>query len=239
MYLCQVQLIVHIKTSLMKSVFFLGALICAVQLCAQDCTGYYFLRDNSTVEMEIYNRKGQVTGRQISKVNNVKQAGGVTTAEVDMQMLDKKGKETAVSKSLVRCENGVMLMNINMFMPAQQGGIQADVTMSDVFVEFPASMQVGDQLKDARVQMDIDANNGIKQTVELEITDRKVEGREKVSTAAGSWDCFKISQKTFMRIRTMGIGVPVTVETTEWFAPGFGVVKTESKHGGTAVVAVH
>lgn len=36
----------------------------------------------------------------------------------------------------------------------------------------------------------------------------------------------------------MGIGVPFNIEGTEWFAPGFGIVKTESKHGRTAITAI-
>ena len=36
----------------------------------------------------------------------------------------------------------------------------------------------------------------------------------------------------------MGIGVPIKDEGTEWFAPGFGVVKTEGKHGGTAITSI-
>ena len=36
----------------------------------------------------------------------------------------------------------------------------------------------------------------------------------------------------------MGIGIPVSTDVTEWFAPGFGIVKTESKGGGTAITAI-
>ena len=39
-------------------------------------------------------------------------------------------------------------------------------------------------------------------------------------------------------MKTMGIGVPMNVEGVEFFAPGFGVVKTQSKHGGTEIVAI-
>jgi hypothetical protein len=36
----------------------------------------------------------------------------------------------------------------------------------------------------------------------------------------------------------MGIGVPMSFDGIEWYAPGFGVVKTESKNGGTAITAI-
>jgi hypothetical protein len=41
-----------------------------------------------------------------------------------------------------------------------------------------------------------------------------------------------------MKIKTMGIGMPMNIEGTEWFAPGFGVVKTQSKQGGTEIVSI-
>ena len=41
-----------------------------------------------------------------------------------------------------------------------------------------------------------------------------------------------------MSIRIMGVGVPVNMEGTEWYAPGFGVVKSVSKHGSTEITSV-
>jgi len=39
-------------------------------------------------------------------------------------------------------------------------------------------------------------------------------------------------------MKTAGIGIPINMEGVEYFAPGFGIVKTESKHGGTEIVAI-
>ena len=99
-------------------------------------------------------------------------------------------------------------------------------------------MDIGDALKDAKMHLDMENASGMKQSVDMEVFDRKVVAKEKVTTPAGSWDCFKITYKSKMRIKTMGIGMPMNIEGTEWFAPGFGVVKTESKHGGTEIVAI-
>ena len=85
--------------------------------------------------------------------------------------------------------------------------------------------------------MDVD-NHGLKSTVSMIISDRKVAGKESVTTAAGTWDCLKIPYNSKITIKTMGIGVPIKDEGTEWFAPGFGVVKTEGKHGGTAITSI-
>jgi hypothetical protein len=78
----------------------------------------------------------------------------------------------------------------------------------------------------------------MKQSIDMRVSNRKVQGKEKITTTAGSWDCFKITNTTKMKIKTMGIGIPMNSDVTEWFAPGFGVVKSESKAGGTAITAI-
>lgn len=87
------------------------------------------------------------------------------------------------------------------------------------------------------MDMELD-NNGLKQSIHMEVTNRKVEARESVTTTAGTWDCYKISYKSKITIKTMGIGMPINIDGTEWYAPGFGVVKTESKNGGTAITSI-
>ena len=106
------------------------------------------------------------------------------------------------------------------------------------YVDFPANMKIGDALADAHMKMDIDMQNGMKQSVSMDITERKVEGKESVTTTAGTWECYKISSHSKTVIKTMGIGIPINIDNTEWFAPGAGIVKTQSKAGGTAITTV-
>lgn len=222
----------------MKYLLLLAVITCSANTYAQNCSGYYFLQNNKTVEMEIYNKKGEISGRQIYKVTNVSNSGNATTADINTQMLDKKGKEISKGASKMKCDNGVMMVDMKMSMPTQPGQtINADANASDIYIEYPNSMGVGDNLKDASMHMEMNST-GMKQTIDMEVTNRKVEAKEKITTAAGTWDCFKISSHMLMKMKIMGIGKPMEFDSVEWYAPGFGVVKTESKHGGTAIVAV-
>ncbi len=223
----------------MKSLLLLGGLLCSFASYAQDCLGYYFLQNNKTVEMAILNKKGDQTAKQVYTVTNVSTSGNTTTADLATELFDKKGKSTAKSTAKIQCTNGMMLIDMKMAMPSQPGGPSqnADMKAENVFIEYPPSMKAGDALKDASMHMEID-NNGMKQTIDMEVFDRKVEGKEKVTTPAGSWDCFKITYKSKSKIKTMGIGMPMNIEGAEWFAPGFGIVKTDSKHGGTQIIAI-
>lgn len=223
----------------MKSWLLSGAVIVlAFSTNAQDCKGYYFLQNNKTIEMAILNRKGEQNSKQIYTVSNYNTAGSTTTADLESEMFDKKGKSIAKSKAKIKCESGVMLIDMKMSMPQQPGmSAETDVKADNVYIEYPSSMNVGDNLKNATMHLEWD-NKGMKQSMDMEVFDRKVEGKENVTTPAGSWECYKISYKSKTRIKTMGIGVPINVDGTEFFAPGFGVVKTQSKHGGTEIVSI-
>ena len=215
-----------------------AAILLALGAAAQQCN-YYFLQNNMTVEMTIYNRKGDPNGKQIYTVSEVKNGGGDATSSLQSEMFNKKGKSIAKGTGKVECKDGVMFVDMKMKLPEaqQEQFASADVKGEGMYIEYPASMQPGDQLKDANLNMDIN-NNGMKQSVVMVINERKVEAKEPVTTTAGTWDCYKISFKSKITIKTMGVGIPVNLEGTEWFAPGFGVVKTESKHGGTAITAI-
>ena len=214
-------------------------LLACTSALAQDCTNYYFLQNNKTVEMTIYNKKGVENGKQVYTVSDVKKSGGGMTGTVNSEMFDKKGKTIAKGHSEIECSNGMMMVDMKMLLPSaqQEQFAKADVKADKIYIEYPASMKAGDQLKDATLNMTVD-NNGMTQTVNMVISNRKVEAKESVTTAAGTWECFKISYKSRMTIKTMGVGIPINIEGIEWFAPGFGVVKTESKYGGTAITAI-
>jgi hypothetical protein len=64
-----------------------------------------------------------------------------------------------------------------------------------------------------------------------------VQGKESITTPAGTWDCFKITYHSKVVIK-IGIGIPANADVTEWYAPGFGVVKTESNSGVTEITSV-
>jgi hypothetical protein len=204
---------------------------------SQNCTTYYFLQNNKTIEMTFYNKKGEANGKQVYNVTNVQASGDNVTATLNSEFFDKNGKSLNKAVNEIKCSVGVMMMDMKMNLPQAQAK-DVTATATHVYIEYPANMKEGDNLKDAAMQMDID-NNGMKQTVDMQVINRKVQGKESITTTAGSWDCYKITNTTKIKIKTMGIGIPVNSDVTEWFAPGFGVVKTESKGGGTAITAIH
>lgn len=205
----------------------------------QDCANYLFLQKNKTIEMTIYNKKGEPNGLQVYQVSNVANDAGVTTASLNSEMFDKKGKSISKAASTVKCNGGVMMIDMKMMLPQQQaekvGSIQAK--SDNIYLLYPANMSVGDNLKDGNFTMDMNSG-GIPETVTMIISNRKVEAKESVTTTAGTWDCFKISYQGKTSVKMGPIPINMNIDGVEWYAPGFGVIKTQSKYGGTAITSI-
>jgi hypothetical protein len=211
----------------------------ANQSNAQSCTSFYYMQNNKTVTMSLTNGKGKETGKYIYKVSDVKTEGSALNSTVESSVLDDKGKKIGGSMAHMRCIGGVYYSDMKMMMPPQQAGQMKDIDATSKFsLEYPAAMQVGEALKDGGFIADIASGNGMDMEMEMEVSERKVEGEESVTTAAGTWKCYRIHANIKIITRIAGVGVPMNMATTEWFAPGFGIVRSESKWGKTELVSI-
>lgn len=223
----------------MKLLFLALAALFTTSAGAQTCANYYYLQNNKTVEMTIYNKKGKASGKQVYTVKDVQNGGNTTTAVLNSEMFDTKGRSLAKGKSSIKCTDGVMMIDMKMVMPQQQAGPMAstEVKAEDFYMEYPSQMNIGDALKDGKLAMDMNTN-GLKSSMNMTVQNRKVEGKETITTSAGSWECYKISYLGKVSMKIMGINKNMDINGIEWFAPDFGVVKTSSEHGGTEITAV-
>jgi len=243
------------KTTLLPLFFFL---LLAPAARSQDCSQYFFLQKGKVIEIGSYDKKGDSIGRQVYSVADVSTSGGTVTGSLSSETFNKKGKSIAKATGKIRCNGGVMMVDMKLMLPpGPQGGPQgpkgppigpqpqpqgdpfssADVKADSVFLEYPVTMKPGDALKDVNFNMTINGN-GPTRTVNMIISNRKVESQESVTTPAGTWNCYKISFKSKVTAKMGPFGFPVNIEGEEWYAPGFGIVKTQSKSGSTAITSI-
>ena len=210
----------------------LTILVTALTASSQNCTGYYYL-SNSSVEMSTIDRKGKESGKLTYTITDVKNAGGTTTASFTSQMVDEKGKNLSKGSGIFKCSGGNLFIDARVSMPQEQMAAykDMDVKAEEVFIEYPSNLSAGQSLNDVNLRMDIINKGSVFSTITMDETERKVEGKESVTTPAGTWDCWKITYTGRFRATVggpSGIGIPINFKSTEWFAPGFGVVKTET-----------
>jgi hypothetical protein len=223
----------------MKKFILLFSVLGSFYAFSQKCSDYFFLQNNKTIEMTISNKKGKETGKLIYNISNVSNKGSVVSGTINSDFIDKNGKSISKATNSIQCENGTLKMDMKMFIPSAQQAQMGDMsaTGSVNYLEYPAAMKEGDALKDASFSMDFKSQSGLGGHVSIDMTNRKVEGKETVTTPAGTWNCFKITYHSKM-IFKMGIGIPMNTDVTEWYAPGFGVVKTESGGGKTEITSI-
>lgn len=210
-----------------------------VTVYGQNCSSYALLQNGRTLTWTDYTKRGDVNGSIVSKTSGVIQKGNMLTATVKTEVFDKRNKSVNTTLSYVKCEAGVLMMDMRFYLPEQQReqfnrpGAQA----RNVFIDYPLNMKVGDALKGGTFEINLD-NNGVKQRLEMIISDRRVSGKESITLQAGTWDCFIISYQVKLNIQTGPVAIPLIFEASEWYAPSFGIVKTAHKSGVTELLSV-
>lgn len=189
--------------------------------------------------MTLTNKKSKEVGKITYTISNVQQSGGTVSSTVNSEFVDDKGKSVSKATNHVKCTGGIIMMDMKMFIPSAQQEQMGDVsaTGQESYLEYPSNMKEGDVLKDGQFSMDFKMQSGIGAHINVDITKRKVQGKESVTTSAGTWDCFKITYHSKVVVK-IGIGIPVNADVTEWYAPGFGVVKTDSNGSVTEITSV-
>lgn len=191
---------------------------------AQDCSIYFPFKKGIKAEMSNYDKKDKlITTAKYEVTNNESIAGG-TLITFSNETYDAKGKLLAKSDLSAKCINGDYYTDIKAIssdMIPRSSDISVSVT-GDQMV-YPASMKVGDVLKDASINVKSSMGSMTIMNMTATIVNRKVEGNETIETPAGKFDCLKITYTLNMKL--MGSR---TMQGVEYLAKGVGVVKQET-----------
>jgi hypothetical protein len=214
-----------------KFLFSLALSIFCIGLNAQECKGFYYLGAGK-VEMTMYDKKGKESGKGVYTISNVKKSGGTTTADFTSEISDEKGKSLSKGSGKYKCSGGILYIDAKVAMPQDQMSMYKDMDIKapEVFIEYPSTLSSGLALKDANFKMEVYNKGALYSTTTFDQVNRKVEGKETIITPAGTFECWKITYdgKFKATMAPMNIGIPFNFKGTEWFAPGFGIVKTET-----------
>ena len=226
----------------MKTLLLIACLAASAPVFSQQCGNYLYFQQNKTITMTSAKANGDETGQVVYKVSNVSDSSGYTVATLNSDVFDKKGKSIATAVVRILCNGGALQMDMRMMLPQQpnqKSQSTMDVQAGGSYLQYPGSLNVGDVLPDGHITMQMNTS-GMAQTITMDITNRKVEAQESVTTPAGTWTCYRISFSGKIQMKMGAIGMPaMNSETTEWFAPGVGVVKTQSKYGTSQITAIN
>lgn len=192
---------------------------------AQNCNNYFLIEKGKKIEMQNFNHKDKLQGTTIQTVvSNEANADGFV-ATMQTQSLDEKGKELANGTFTYTCNKGVFYVDMRNMIDAKTMSAYKDMEMKieGNNLEMPSTLTVGQSLKDANMSVII-SNQGFKMmSIDIKITNRKVEAQESITTPAGTFNCMKITYNVATKMM-----FSFDTNVTEWIAPNVGTVKNET-----------
>lgn len=211
--------------ALMKELILILFSIFSLYTLAQDCEMYFPVNEGNEVEIKNYNPKDKLTGSTIQKVLKKESDGEGLTVTISTKSFDEKGKELGNGQLEVRCVGNTFYMDMSNYLDEQALSAYQDMELvieaNDM--EFPNDMDIGRSLPDASITAKVNSAGMTMFNITVNITNRKIEGKESITTPAGTFECYKMSYdidtKMIMRIQAHSI---------EWLAMDVGMVRTES-----------
>jgi hypothetical protein len=221
----------------MKNTLFTAmAVILLVQFgMAQNCSQFIGAVNGKKLVYANLDAKGKETGK--FNYTSIKKNG--STVAVHTEIFDKTGKSIGNSDSEIKCNGDAISIDMKSFIPANSSKQYGNMQMSGdaKYLTYPLNLKPGQTLDDGSVTINIASNGGPMGDMQMDITNRKVEAAEKVTTKAGDFDCFKISYDAMMKVKMMGVGFPVHFHVTEWFSPKLArPIKSETANKGGKVM---
>ncbi|MCM4167048.1 hypothetical protein DHD08_05045 [Arenibacter sp. H213] len=207
-------------------IILLSLLITSLGFSQGNCSKFYPMEEGQSFQYTMSNKKGKPEGTTDYSITEVSNAGGVTTATMNMKLTDKKGKEIMVSDFKMSCTGEGVKIDYNSLVPSQMikqytdMGMEMEISGTDV--DIPNNLTVGQDLADANVTVNIKMT-GMNMTMKVDQINRKVEKRESVTTPAGTFDCYVISEDNISET----MGVKQNMSSKLWLAEGIGMVKQE------------
>lgn len=195
---------------------------------SDSCDSLLFFKEGSSVTMTSYKAKGDVTGSVKTLFKQVNKTENGVSVLANQESYDKKGKLSHTSDFGIKCKNDILYFDAKNLMPSEQTEAYKDfeMTVEGMDLEMPSNLAVGTQLKDANVKFSFKSKTGQAMpmmNVTIKIFNRKVEAIETITTPAGTFECFKISEET--EVKTI---MTLNSKSISWFNKEVGTVRTES-----------
>lgn len=192
---------------------------------SQNCEAFYPFSKGAVIETQSFNAKGKLNGTSRQTILDLQTGSNSAAVKVKSESFDPKGKELSSQELVMKCENGIFIMDMKNFLDpkAMGGGGEMEVKVDAQNMEFPSVLTPGMMLKDARIKISMGSGGMTFMNMETLIFNRKVEGAETITTPAGTFECIKISYDC--EVKAM---VKVTVKGVQYIAKGIGVVRSET-----------
>jgi hypothetical protein len=207
------------------------------------CNKLIFFQQGAEIVTKSYDGAGKEISSQLTKIVSVKNEGGMTVAYAEASDTTRFNNHVSNMKYSYKCDGKTIYFDLATMLRSNAQDPNATIEASTV--EYPIAVSAGQTLPDANGTMSFE-RKGKKTNMKYRYKERKVDGKEKVTTPAGSWDCYKISNRVDVEVDFPGMSdkakqmmqnMTNQMKTTgvTWFSPDFGIVKFELYQNGKLV----
>ena len=209
----------------LKWIFFSVVTIGITYSQAQECNTYFPTEEGTSFELSSYNKKGKLQSVAIYEVESKDKTDEGLLIEMDMTLVDDKGKELQNSGYEARCKDDVYYIDVTAMMNPEltEGFRNMDITIDGKEMALPGNLSVGQSLPDANTEIKVESAGLSLMSFNFNVTDRKVEAKEELTTPAGTFPCYKLSYTLDVKM-----GLKKTMKIKEWYAKEVGLVRSET-----------
>lgn len=213
-----------------KILFFLSFIFATSFMTAQDnCEIYYPMKEGVKFQISHYDGSKKKPSSIVNcQITNVKKTGEGISSTLKMSIEGEEGN-IPDQEIDVFCNGNKLSIDyeslLNPEMLAQYGDF--DYEISGTSIDWPSNLSVGQTLPDAEMNMNISVS-GMNMNIKTTISNRKVIAKEKITTPAGTFDCYVMTYDTTVD----AMGMNSKTSTKEWFSKGVGMIKQEGYRNG-------
>ena len=192
---------------------------------AQDCKMFYPSKEGTVTELKNYNKKGKAQkGRIFYKVVKVYDSAGYHVEKLQTWTQHKKRKTQPITFK-VMCKGDNFYVDTRSYLDSKKLDVykNMDIDIEGQNINIPLHPVAGQKLKDGFIKYKVSNKNFTLAKMSINITNRKVDAIEKITTPAGTFKAVKISFD--LKIKT--IGVNFKYKGVEWYAKNTGMVRRE------------
>ena len=173
----------------------------------------------ATVTTIEYDDQGAAKSTKTVTVTSVERTGDEVSAVLRSRKVEKNGTVSEDRDQHYLCSPDGVRWGL---------GVEDASTEQEAYLMFPNEMPQGLVLP-PNLKLEYSGQDalGKKGTVAVETRDRTVNGVEKISVAAGTWNCTRLTYDFKITLKLGLLRIPFKANVTEWYHPEVGVVRSE------------
>lgn len=211
----------------MKKSLSLFALIIFFSLNAlsQDCTLFIPGDIGTELHYEIRNAKGKLQSIYSQKLISIQENASGTVFELLQTHKDPKHPEKIILQDTIgfRCKGNEFYIDMEKYLNQKQlkGFKNMEVKMTTDDLMYPSKLSPGMTLKDGSISLEVGSDL---MSMTTNIVNRKVEAFEQMTTPAGRFECYKITEDVNSKIGF----IKVNLSNVTWIVQDIGTIRSET-----------